>query len=404
MKGACTIVSPNYLPFARTLAASYKKHHPGQQFFVLIVADIENAMLFANEKFTTVLLKDLQLPNLRKIAMKYAILELNTNIKPTFMKYLLAEFQLTHLSYLDPDISVYCPLSPVFSLLDSASIVLTPHLTSPLAPDGLVPGEQDMLYNGTYNLGFISVRSGDQASKMLDWWEERCLNHGFSEARTGLFVDQKWINLVPGYFSDVAILRHSGCNMAYWNLHERELTGDVSAPMVNQTVPLCFYHFSGITLDDSDMLSVHTNRFTLTQRPDLRLLFSDYKERLKANRVPILDGLPYKFDSFVDGARVTLLARRMYAKHEELQADADPFDVSSALYAFCKRHGLISRRKRAEKPATWRQFDPRDRRVRVVNRVLKLTLKILGPDRYELLLRYLSYISVLRNQSIFIRD
>ena len=38
VNGACTIVSPNYLPYARTLVSSYLQHHPGDKFFVLVVA------------------------------------------------------------------------------------------------------------------------------------------------------------------------------------------------------------------------------------------------------------------------------------------------------------------------------------------------------------------------------
>ena len=56
--------------------------------------------------------------------------------------------------------------------------------------DGKSPSEQDLLVNGTYNLGFIGVRNSPQGIALLDWWEERVLNLGFSEGRTGLFVNE----------------------------------------------------------------------------------------------------------------------------------------------------------------------------------------------------------------------
>ena len=40
----------------------------------------------------------------------------------------------------------------------------------------------------------------------------------------------------------------------------------------------------------------------------------------------------------------------------------------------------------------------------MVHRLLRLALRILGPNRYELLMRYLAYIAVLRNQSVFLKD
>jgi hypothetical protein len=403
MRGACTIVSPNYLPFARTLAQSYKQHHPDHRFYVLVVADLADETQFDNEPFTTVLLSELSLPDVKVLAMKYDILELNTNVKPSLLKYLLAKFELQQLLYLDPDINVYQPLSPVFELLDSASVVLTPHLTSPVPQDGRLPNEQDMLYNGTYNLGFIAVRRDLEAEELLDWWADRCLQQGYSEARTGLFVDQKWMNLAPGFYPGVRLLRHPGCNMAYWNLYERTLSRQEGKWIVNGNYPLCFYHFSGVSVDDPVMLSTHTNRFTLNDRPDLRDLFACYRKRVLENRIPARDGLAYGFDRFTDGSIVNRLARRIYSKHKELQTDKDPFDARGQFYGFCRRHGLLSGKLQPGR-STWKEFDPKDRRVIAIHRLLRVALRILGPVRYELLMRYLSYIAVLRNQSVFIKD
>src|SRR6201996_1186573 len=95
-RAACTIVSPNYLAYARTVAASYLAQHPGDRFFVLLVSSLTDATPFSNEPFTAVTLPDLweksALDDLPALAMKYDILELNTNVKPTFMKHLLATY------------------------------------------------------------------------------------------------------------------------------------------------------------------------------------------------------------------------------------------------------------------------------------------------------------------------
>ena len=39
-----------------------------------------------------------------------------------------------------------------------------------------------------------------------------------------------------------------------------------------------------------------------------------------------------------------------------------------------------------------------------VHRLLGWTLRAIGPNRYELLMRYLAFITVLRHQGIFLRD
>lgn len=405
LNGACTIVSPNYLAYARTVAASYLGQHPDHRFFVLIVADLSlnDRKIFEGDGFTPVMLPEIGLEDLRGEGMKYDILELNTNVKPTFMKYLVQTFDLKNLVYLDPDIFVYSPLTPVFEALDGgASAILTPHLTTPI-DDGKLPGEQDMLYNGSYNLGFIAVKRCEESWRLLSWWERRCLDLGFSEGRTGLFVDQKWMNLAPGMFEQVKILRHPGCNMAYWNLHERRLTGCAENYFVNGWAQLCFFHFSGIVLNDPAMLSKNTNRYTLADRPDLERLFREYKSAVLANKDTVREEIAYGFDRLSDGTMLTRLARRIYAKHQARWAGQDPFDAAGGFAAFAKRLGLVAGKAAPEK-ATWREFNPNDRRVEMVHHLLRMALRALGPNRYELLMRYLGHITVLRNQSIFLKD
>ena len=407
MIAACTIISPNYLAFARCLASSYLEHHPGHRFFALLVADLPDTSLFAGEMFEPVALTEIGLADLRGEAMKYDILELNTNVKPAFLQYLFRAHGLEQVVYLDPDICVYSPLEPVFASLEGgATVVLTPHLTTPLT-DHHLPSEQDHLYNGTYNLGFVAFRRCAEADRILAWWNERCLALGFSEGRTGLFVDQKWMNLVPGLFAGVATLRDAGCNMAYWNLHERSLVESATGLLVvnpnGPAAPLRFFHFSGIDRDDATGLSRNTNRFTLADRPDLKELFAAYRERLRRTVDEHLQALPYGFDRLTDGTLVTRLARRIYAKHQARWQGQDPFLAGGAFAGFARRLRLVADNEVPSK-STWKEFNPQDRRVIAVHRGLKLALRVLGPNRYELLMRYLAFISVLRNQSVFLDE
>ena len=398
---ACTIVSPNYIAYARTVAASYLAQHPGHRFFVLIVASLSDTAPFSAEAFEAVLLSEIGLQNLTSVAMSYEILELNTNVKPSFLKYLLREYRLSAIIYLDPDIFVYAPLAPVFEALEDADCILTPHLTTPIY-DHKQPGEQEMLYNGTYNLGFVAFRNSLKAFEILSWWEQRCVELGFSEGRTGLFVDQKWMNLAPAFFETVGILRHPGCNMAYWNLNDRHLTGDASAPTVNGIYDLIFFHFSGLALNDPGVLSKNTDRYTLATRPDLIDIFRAYRAAVLANKDQRLESLPYGFDAFNDGTTITRLARRLYAQHKASFSNSDPFDSRGPFFQFATSAGLLAGRAAPQKE-TWREFSGTDRRVEGVHALLKFALRLLGPNKYELLMRYLSHISVLRNQSVFLK-
>jgi hypothetical protein len=151
------------------------------------------------------------------------------------------------------------------------------------------------------------------------------------------------------------------------------------------------------------VLSRHTDRFTLAARPDLQPLFAAYKARVLANARPAVDALPYGFDTLSDGTAITRLARRIYSKHRECFTDEDPFAASGAFAAFARRMGLVAG-KAAPPRVTWKDFSAVDRRVQLIHGLFRFALRILGPNRYELLMRYIAFIAVLRNHSIFLKD
>jgi hypothetical protein len=97
------------------------------------------------------------------------------------------------------------------------------------------------------------------------------------------------------------------------------------------------------------------------------------------------------------------LARRLYAENQERFAGEDPFDAQGAFAKFARANNLV-KGKAVEQKQTWSSFNPKDTRVEMVHRLLKMALKILGPVKYELLMRYLSHITVLRNQAVFLNE
>ncbi len=393
-QAACTIVSLNYLPYARVLAQSFITHHPGMEFYVLLVDRVPGDMDLAGEQFTVVCVEDLGIPEFKSIAFKYDILELNTNVKPTFLKYLLKQ-GIDQIVYLDPDILIYHKLDPVFDALQLHPIVLIPHCLSP-AQDG---GASDLILlgGGVFNLGFVGVSNTSEGERFLSWWEERCLHLAFNEPRAFMFVDQKWANLVPCYFESSAILRHEGCNVAYWNLHEREISQSKTNWVVNGQRPLIFYHFSGISVDGGDRISKFTDSVNLSNRPDLRPLFEEYRALLLSCGFRELNERPYAFGVFDNGQFINRLTRSLYAANIDEFRGEDPFSSASRFYAYAKSLGVFSRRESAKRYSS-KSINAGDRRVRAVNLFLRLALRILGADRYTMLMKYLSWASILRNQ------
>lgn len=337
----CTIVSRNYLAYARTLSNSFKQFHPEISFYVLLVDELGDLKIdLKEESFELIEVRTIGVKDFQRVAFRFSILELNTNVKPSFLKFLMENKGHSKVLYFDPDIMITRNVKPVFDSLDQYQIVLTPHTVVPIL-DNLRPSEQDMLSTGAYNLGFIGVKNTPNGLTFLDWWADRCLTLGFSEIRTGLFVDQKWCNLVPCFFDGVGIIKDLGWNMAYWNLHERSLIKKGDRWVVNDKEPLLFFHFSGVGVNDGDKISKHTNRYDLNTRPELREIFELYRSLLVKNGMNELKNMPYKYGFFTTGETVTQLARSLYAANEKRIRDVDPFSASSQTYQWCRRVGLI---------------------------------------------------------------
>jgi glycosyltransferase involved in cell wall biosynthesis len=319
---AFSIVSPNYRHYARVLMASLQRHHPEWDRFVLLVGG--DAGSVREESFTTVSLDALPLPHPRQFCFRYTILELNTAVKPWMFEHVFA-LGYERVVYLDPDIFVFSPLAELDAAPVETFLTLTPHLTGFIRGDDH-PSERSILQAGTYNLGFLAVSRRPQLAQFLGWWREKLEFQCVVDTANGLFVDQKWMDLVPGLFSGVAILRHDGYNVAYWNLGQRTVTARGNELTVNGQ-PLRFFHFSGFDPAVPEMASKHDERLKRTEAGDAARLLEEYGLALRAAGYASCRSAPYAFAVFADGTPLPDAVRVAYRNSPSLQSTggADPF-------------------------------------------------------------------------------
>lgn len=306
-----TIASNNYLHFARTLMQSVAIHHPEADRFCVIVDRDEAPAGRLSSEFHAVRLAELALPGGDDFLFQYTILELNTAVKPWAMKRLM-DLGYDQIVYLDPDIRLYAPLAEAIELLRTgSSIVLTPHLTAPVRDDRK-PGELDIRRAGAYNLGFCAVARDDISSAFMQWWQSKLARNCIVDFENGVFVDQSWIDLVPGLFPNVSILRHSGYNVAYWNVAERPLSRNEARLFAGAEL-LVFFHFSGLDPSRPELVSKHQDRFGPRNLPALaKGIFEDYASCLRKNGFSQYRSLPYGYGFYDDGYPVLDAARVRY--------------------------------------------------------------------------------------------
>ncbi len=316
-----TIVSRNYLHFACTLMESVAEHAPWMER-VVCLCDSAEGLNPAEYNFRLMTLRDLPIPDIDAFIFQYTILELNTAIKPFVLEHLAQTGQYQQLFYFDPDIRVYGSLQPMSDTLQQCQILLTPHLTDWL-DDGKHPSELSVLQSGSYNLGYIGLRTTPEALKLMKWWQSKMLRECVVDIPRGLFVDQKWMDMVPGMYDGVHIERHPGWNTAYWNINHRAVLRGENGYTVNGQ-PLVFFHFSGVGLDGKSF-SKHQDRYTLQNlMPAVRELMQGYVEALNRHNGARYSKISYAFAKFSDGTAIPDFARVIFRE----QRDQLGFDLS----------------------------------------------------------------------------
>lgn len=288
-----TICSKNFLAHARVLYNSVRPHYPDARFFVVLCDRIDGMFDPAKEPFEFIFLEDLNLPNLSDMATRYNITEFNTAVKPFAFTHLLKNFGFGSVVYLDPDLYFVNKMDELDQLLhEGAEAVLTPHILQPAENDEVHDGK--MLLFGIYNLGFLALRNTPAVLAFLAWWGRRLERDCVIRLEEGLFVDQKWADLLPAFVPGTRVIHHPGYNVAYWNLPQRKIVRDGERWLVNGEA-LRFVHFSGNKLDDIKVFSRHSQQVTITSIGDLRHLLDTYREEVYAQGHAFYRKFPYAY-------------------------------------------------------------------------------------------------------------
>lgn len=273
MQTFCTIITADFMPYAKALCSSLKEYGNGR----LEIMVIDNNNLIASDNYAIYHLQDIENDKLfSEIQKKYA----HTNadhfrwsLKPVFISFLLKK-GFEKVIYVDPDMFFVSDYSFLFQQLDSASVILTPHWRNadPLAnEDNFI----SLFKDGLYNAGFIGA--SQKGLKAILWWAEVCHYKMERNLVKGFFDDQRYLDVMPVMFESTEIVRHQGCNLSYWNMTtcKREIVnGQV---MINKLFEPVFIHFTKETV-----LNI-SNRNDYLLKPFL----DKYEKALKAEGVEL---------------------------------------------------------------------------------------------------------------------
>lgn len=241
-----TSCASNYIPKARVLAESVKQFHPEIDVYLLVVDTLPEGFSLENEAFDHIVAaQDLGIEDFERWVFGHRIVEACTAVKPFMLRHLLQK-DYEQVIYFDPDIAIFTTLESIYEGLEKGSVVMTPHINVPEATtEAIKDNELNSLKHGLYNFGFVAVNNDETGRAYADWWAERCYFRCFDDIAGGNFTDQKWNDLVPIFFDNVHLLKHSGCNVATWNYAQRKLEGSLEKGITANGQPLVFHHFTG---------------------------------------------------------------------------------------------------------------------------------------------------------------
>ena len=305
---AFTICATNYVGLAKVLERSIYKHYKDLDFYI-IVADEPSEVVRNSFEENILVAKDVLDYSEQKwyeMAFKYNLTEFCTAIKPASILYLLGK-GYEKCIYFDPDIFVYSSIELIYNYLDNYNAVVTPHITE-IEKDYTGNLKEDrLLFSGTFNLGFFAINNASLSCNFLEWWSKRLEDYCFANLTESLFTDQKWVDMLPSFFSDkLLVCRNKGLNMAPWNFHERVVSEDDGVLYVanrfeanSAKTPLVFVHYSGYNY--KALLSGEVeqkNIKKMSQYTDLGVIFDVYRTALTEGQFSQYIDQNYTYNSF----------------------------------------------------------------------------------------------------------
>lgn len=317
---AFTSFSYSYLNRARVLARTLKTQHPDWILWAVLTDKEPEGFTFnlEEEDFDNVLTaEDLFGAETEQWLFGHDVVEACTAVKGKASVEILRQPGCEKLVYFDPDIAVINRMDEVIDLLDTHSIVLTPHQTDPEPRDrrgAIQDNEIASLNYGVFNLGFVAIANDSEGRRFAHWWDDRLRDWCHDRLDIGVFVDQKWCNLVPCFFDNVKVLRDPGYNVASWNLSQRKLRYDEAGTALINDRPLRFYHFTKLGAV-GDMM---TQRYARDNTEVYELWWWYRQQVLSSSSLDIPKGWWY-YGTFSNGNKIPKPVRELYRARPDLQ-------------------------------------------------------------------------------------
>lgn len=253
-----TIITASHIPYARTLCESLKKNcendfklhclivdRQASQESTSEIKDFQNEIILYNNH------ECLQNQGVAALFPKYATTSMDSlrwSLKPVFVAQLLKSNAIDAVAFVDSDQFFIGSPAPLFTDHATSRFILSPHDRTVFPDDG--QEFHDHLTDGIFNGGLFVARR--DAIEILDWWAMACAYRCEKNKPLGLFVDQRYLDLIPTQFSGSTWFKHKGLNVASWNIRMRPRLTSADGLLTAAGDPIICVHFSANTIRTID--------------------------------------------------------------------------------------------------------------------------------------------------------
>jgi len=243
-----TLFDHNFLPLGMALHDSLMTHAQPFHLWILCMDElIEKQMkLISLPNVTMIPLKEVENKELLAIKPGRTQGEYCWTLTPFAPQAVFDRNQsVARVTYLDADIFFFDDPRILLNELDHSGkhVLITEHAYAP---------KYDQSHaSGRFCVQFMTFRKTQQATKVMEWWQNRCLEWCFARLEDGKFGDQKYLDCWPELFGDIVhIVQQVEKTLAPWNvLFFEEKIGAKMYPV--------FYHFQTLRIISSRKIRLY---------------------------------------------------------------------------------------------------------------------------------------------------
>lgn len=314
MLNFCTLFNSMYL--TRGLAMYYSLEKQCKDFHLYIFAfdapAYEALITLSLPKATIISLKDFENEALLAIKPSRTLGEYCWTCTPSTIIYCIDNFGLPSCTYIDADLFLFAdPKVLIEELPPNESVIITDHRYT---------AEYDQTATcGKYCVQFVYFKNDLQGRKVLNWWNEACIEWCFNRFEDNKFGDQKYLDDWCERFEGVHELQHLGGGVAPWNIQQYSFNthnGIVRGRehSTNRVFDVVFYHFHNLRY--CEMNTFYLGRYEFSSSA-LKNFYKPYVKAL-AHAKEILSAIPglgQVHEKEEEIRRIRKSLRRMFKLH-----------------------------------------------------------------------------------------